>query len=438
MAMGGIYDQLGGGFARYSTDAQWKVPHFEKMLYDNGQLVSLYSKAYQLTKKPLYKEVVYESIGFVERELTDKKGGFYSSLDADSEGEEGKFYIWEKGEIEAILNNNASWFCELFEVKKTGNWEHGSNILLRKESMEKFAKKNDWTREALINKLDTCKTLLMQARDERIRPGLDNKVLTSWNALMLKGCTDAYLAFGDKHFLDLALKNGSFIEENMIAPDGRLWRNYNNGKANINAFLDDYALLIEAYIGLYEASMDNKWITLADKLAIYAIQHFYDPMSQMFFYTSDIDAPLIARKMELSDNVIPASNSSLAKGLFLLSVYLGKSNYYELSNNMLHNMLPQLEKSVPYYSNWLSLALHYIYPPFEVAIIGENASQKLLNINEEYWPNVCFLASKKDENMELLNNKYVEEKTMIYVCYNKACQLPVEEVKDAILQLKDL
>jgi len=288
MAMGGIYDHLGGGFARYSTDNEWIVPHFEKMLYDNGQLVSLYSKAYQLTFDPLYKSVVEETLEYIKREMTNSEGGFYSSLDADTEGEEGKFYVWKKPEIDSLLNdkNLSDIFCEYYQVHKKGNWEHGNNVIYRKKSDEEVAKDYGISTTDLQSKLKKAKTILFNAREKRTRPGLDDKVLTSWNALMLKGYVDAYKALGDEEYLATALKNANFLSKNMLQSDNRLNRNYKDGKSVINAFLDDYALLTDAFIGLYQVTFDEQWLNKAKDLTQYAVEHFYDDKSEMFFYTS--------------------------------------------------------------------------------------------------------------------------------------------------------
>ena len=276
----------------------------------------------------------------------------------------------------------------------------------------------------------------MGERDKRVRPGLDDKILTSWNALMLSGYADAYLAFGDKRFLDKALQNARFIKKHMVNDDFRLWRNHKNGKSNINAFLDDYSLSIEAFVKLYQASFDIEWLKLADGLAQYTIKHFYNPENELFFYTSDLDDPLIARKSELSDNVIPGSNSSLAKGLFWLSIYFDKPHYLGFAKNMLHNIFPSISRSAPYYSNWEMLALQFAFSPYEVAIVGKDAQQKLLEMNDSFLPNVCFLGGYKEDGLSLLENKLVKGRTMIYVCFNKSCQLPVEKVSEALKQLQ--
>jgi len=435
MALGGIYDQLGGGFARYSVDKEWKVPHFEKMLYDNSQLVSLYSKAYQLTKDPLYKKTVEETLEFIKREMTSSEGGFYSSLDADSEGEEGKFYVWQKSEIDSLIGDplKSEAFCDYFEVRKNGNWEK-TNILYRRASHENIARKHQLTEEALSTLISECKEILFTARSKRIRPGLDDKILTSWNALMLKAYLDAYQALGNQDYFESALKNARFLEQNMIQEDYRLNRNYKDGKSGINGFLDDYALSIQALIALYEVSFDESWLDKASGLADYAIAHFFDEESELFYYTSDIDPPLIARKKELTDNVIPGSNSSMARGLFYLGELLYKKKYLDLAKKALNNMAGSLESSQQpnFYSNWCQLYTHLAYPPYELVIIGENFEAMRKEMATYYLPNAVFLGGKEEGNLQLLENRLVEGETTIYVCQNKVCKLPVNTVEAAL------
>ncbi|MGB1205403.1 MAG: thioredoxin domain-containing protein [Chitinophagales bacterium] len=432
MAFGGIYDQLAGGFARYSTDAVWLVPHFEKMLYDNAQLVSLYSEAYQLEHKELYKNIVYETLAFVEREMTSNEAAFYSSLDADSEGEEGKFYVWTKQELDELLGNKAVVFNDYYNVSERGNWEEHKNIFHRKQTDEKIAKRHDISVADLQKTIAASKEILMKERKNRIRPGLDDKVLTSWNALMLKGYVDAYRAFGEKSFLDKAVKNADFIRKKCMQKDGRLNRNYKNGKSTINGFLDDYSLTIEAFIALYQATFDEKYLFEAKKMTDYAIAHFYDEKSGMFFYTSDLDKALIARKMELSDNVIVGSNSSMAKCLYYLSHYLYDKEYQAKTEQMLVNIKSQIGRNPAFYSNWIWLMLQFVQQPYEVAIVGKDFVEKRQALDQYFLPNVLFLGGKTEGKLPLLENKSVANRTMIYVCQQKACKFPTEEVKKAL------
>ncbi|MEX1241988.1 MAG: thioredoxin domain-containing protein, partial [Cyclobacteriaceae bacterium] len=364
MAKGGIYDQIGGGFARYSTDALWFAPHFEKMLYDNGQLVSLYAHAYKVTKDETYSRVINETLEFINREMTSPEGGFYASLNADSEGEEGKFYVWTKEEIEDVLNpKTAKLVTDYYQVKKSGNWEHDKNILYRKEGMNTFAKRNGLSVEEWEKMLYEADDKLLKERSKRIRPSTDDKILTSWNALMMKGYIEAFLALGNEDHLKSALKNARFLEENMIRKNGRLWRNYKDGEAGIEAFLDDYALLADAYVLLYQATLDVHWLNLARTITDYAVIHFRDKKSGMFYYTSDQSEKLIARKMEVTDNVIPASNSVIANVLFRLGEYYYHQPYIQMSKTMLNHVVEDIPQGGPYYANWAMLMGLMAYEP---------------------------------------------------------------------------
>ncbi|MBA3972098.1 MAG: thioredoxin domain-containing protein, partial [Bacteroidetes bacterium] len=437
MADGGIYDQIGGGFSRYSTDAYWKVPHFEKMLYDNAQLVSLYSSAYQLTGKPLYKSIVYETLEFIERELTYPEGAFYSSLDADSEGEEGKFYVWKKDELQNVLGNDAPLIMDYYNVTDKGNWENRNSILFKTSSDKKIAENYKITEAELSRRISSAKKIMLKERSKKIRPALDDKILTSWNALMLKGYVDAYRVFDEQKFLDVALKNGAFILKNIKKPDNRLDRNFKNGKSSINGFLDDYAFTIEGFIALYQATFDEKWLEEAQQLSAYTITHFYDSKAGMFYYTSDIDTKLIARKMEITDNVIPAANSVMAKNLFVLGHYFYNDDYINKSKKMLENVKQDALKGGPYYANWDILMSWFVSEPYDVAIVGKDFASKRKEFDRYYLPNV-FLSGGKDEGkLSLLEGKFIPEQTTIYVCQNKTCKMPVTEVNKAILLLKN-
>ena len=437
MAAGGIYDQIGGGFARYSTDDIWKAPHFEKMLYDNGQLVSLYASAYQLTKNPRYREVVEETLEFTKRELTSKEGGFYSSLDADSEGEEGKFYVWKLEELEEALGSKAELIAAYYNATEKGNWEHKNNILLCSDNVEKLCKKFDLSEDELQKEVQKAKNTLMKARSKRVRPGLDDKVLTSWNGLMLKGYVDAYRYLGIEDYLETALTNAQFLLDEMKEQDHRLHRNYKNGKASINGFLDDYAFAASAFIALYQATFDEQWLMEARHLCRYAVEHFYDERSGMFFYTSKLDPALIARKMEVSDNVIPAANSEMAKNLFVLGQYFYQETYVEMARKMLNNVKEQTFKGNTYYANWDLLMLWLIDEPYQVAIVGKDYEAKRKELDQHYLPNAFLMGGATEGTLPLLENKLQKGSTTIYVCRNKACKLPTTDVGEALKQLAD-
>lgn len=437
MAYGGIYDHLQGGFARYSTDADWHVPHFEKMLYDNSQLVSLYTHAYQQTKNPLYKKTVYETLEFVKHELTSAEGAFYSSLDADSDGEEGKYYVWTKAEIEKALGADADVFSIYYNITEEGNWEHGKNILLRHEPDESIAKKLGLMVNELTTKIDAGKEKLMKVRNNRVKPGLDDKIISSWNALMITGYVDAYRAFGDDSFLNTAIANAKFLLKHAIAKNGEMTRNYKNGKSTIHALLDDYAFTITAFINLYQATFDESWLQEANTLTAYTIEHFFDEKSRMFFYTQNQYANLISRKMEIADNVIPSSNSQMAKNLFLLGHFFYNEDYIGKAKQMLINVEEDVEKNIYFYTNWGILQALFSKPLYEVAITGNDCISKLKEFDQHYLPQTIYLGSKEQSRLTLLKNKLIAGQTTIYVCLDKTCKLPVTEVSKALMQISN-
>ncbi len=427
MLAGGIYDQIGGGFARYSVDAEWTIPHFEKMLYDNAQLVSLYSAAFQITKNPSYSTAVYDTVAFIQREMTAPGGGFYSALDADSEGVEGKFYVWTYDELKTIVGQDFGDFAKYYDITSEGNFEHGY-INLRRLSL-------DIPNESQQAKVRSWATKLMAVRNGRIRPGLDDKILTSWNALMLKGLLDAYNAFSDDSFLELALSNASFIKKYCIKPDNSLHRSHKEGRSTINGFLDDYSFTIEAFIALYQATFDEQWLTTARDLADHVIQHFYSSEKGVFFYTSITDDPLIARKTETTDNVIPSSNSSMAKALYLLGHLLDQESYLRIARQQTLNLKENALKHTAFYANWAMQTDAFIFEPYEVAICGDKALDIRKAIAKDYRPDAIVLGSAKESSLPLLQGKTQASDTWIYVCRNKTCQLPVRTVQEAKKQM---
>jgi uncharacterized protein YyaL (SSP411 family) len=440
MANGGIYDQIGGGFARYSVDDRWHVPHFEKMLYDNAQLVSLYANAYQLTQKESYKAVIIETLDFVDRELTQEEGAFYSSLDADSktkdgELEEGAFYVWTKEELQTELESDFEMFKAYYNINATGKWEKNNYILYKTKTNSEFLKTYSISEEDLNTKILDWKTKLFKVRSKRHRPRTDDKVLTSWNALMLKSYVDAYRVLGDKKYLDKAIKNAEFIKEKQINEDGSLFHNYKNGKSSITGFSEDYAQTISAYISLYQVTLNEKWLHTANTLMKYNIAHFLDNESGMFYFTSDAETNLITRKIEVLDNVIPSSNSVLAESLFKLSHYYSNNEHKDMAKQMLSNMNNQFEKAPSGYSNWLSLYLNYSNPYYEVAISGTDALEKLSEVNRYYLPNILIAGATTESKLPIMDSRFIEDDTYIYVCVNGACKLPVDSTKEAVGQL---
>ncbi|GAA3556558.1 thioredoxin domain-containing protein [Snuella lapsa] len=442
MAYGGVFDHVGGGFSRYSVDRIWHVPHFEKMLYDNGQLVSLYADAYLITKNELYKDIVAQTLDYVKEEMTTKNGAFYSSLDADShnaegELEEGAFYVWQKEELKMLLKDDFDMFSDYYNINPYGLWEHENYVLIRKEDNASFAKKHNVTIESLREKINTWKAILSKERNKRDRPRLDDKTLTSWNAIMLKGYIDAYRVFKTTDYLQAAEQSANFIVNNQLREDGGLNHSYKDGKSTINGYLEDYATTIDAFIALYENTLDETWLTTARDLANYAFDHFYDDNSKMFFFTSNSDASLVSRSIEYRDNVIPASNSIMAENLFKLAHYFDNAHFSKTAMTMLNNVKPEMQEYPSGYSNWFDLMLNYAAPYYEVAIVGEDAKQKIAELNSNYVPNKLIAGSLKDNNLPLLANRYNPQATLIYVCVNKACKIPVQEVDRALKFLKE-
>jgi len=440
ISFGGVYDHIGGGFSRYATDAKWHIPHFEKMLYDNAQLVSLYSDAYLATQNPWFKTIVYETLEFISKELTNKEGAFYSSLDADSttetgELEEGAFYIWTQKELSDLLGSDYKLFSEYYNINSYGHWEKDKYVLIRKDDHKTFLKNQSITNKDLTKKIKQWKNILLAAKEKRAKPRLDDKILTSWNALMLKGYLDAYRVFGDQQFLEAAIRNAQFIKEKQLQPDNSLFHNYKEGKSSINGYLEDYASVIQSFIHLYQATFDPQWLTISEKLSRYTFTHFYDNEKGLFYFTSNLDPELISKTIESTDNVIPASNSIMAKNLFLLYHYTDNKKYLETSKQMLHNILPQIEQYPSGFSNWLDLMLNYTDKYYEIVVIGPELQSKIKKINAVYIPNKLMAGSNTSSNSPLLINRYVDGKTLIYICVDNVCKYPFEDTNQVIKEI---
>ena len=437
MAFGGVYDQVGGGFSRYSIDDKWHIPHFEKMLYDNAQLISLYSDAYKLTKNRLYKNVVYETIGFINSELKDSSGGYYSSLDADSKTdenvlEEGVFYVWTKEELIKVLKEKFTLFSDYYNINEFGYWEDNKYVLIRNQKGVEIASKYNISEDELNQLIQSCKSELIKVRNKRIKPRLDDKILSSWNGLMIKGFADSYKAFNEPDFLDAAVKNGEFIVKNLLQKDGQLLRNYKNNKGYINGYLEDYSAVISGFIALHEITLDDKWLKYSKKITDYVYNHFYNEETKMFYFTSDLDEKLLSRTVNFRDNVIPSSNSMMANNLFLLSHYFDNEYYLETAKSMLNNISPEFDLYPDGFSNWLDLMLKLSDSFYEVALVGENALIKASEINKNFKPNKLIIGSLTESDLPLLKNRYVNGDTFIYVCVKKACRLPVKTSEEAL------
>ncbi|HMK06636.1 MAG TPA: thioredoxin domain-containing protein, partial [Flavobacterium sp.] len=428
MAYGGLFDTLDGGFSRYSVDMKWHVPHFEKMLYDNGQLVSLYADAYKRTQNPLYKEAIEKTLNFVSKEWLTSEGAFYSALDADSLNEkqhleEGAFYVWTKTELQDLLKDDFELFSIVFNINEFGYWEDDNYVLIQNQSLETISKESNIALFELQSKKKSWEAILYSAREKRSKPRLDDKCLTSWNAIMLKGFVDAYKALQNENYLKIALQNAHFIGNKQWSPEGNLWHSHKDGKSTINGFLEDYALVIDAFLALYEITFDEQWLQHSKQLADYCLEHFYDSNSGFFAFTSNIDDALITRHFETEDNVIPASNSVMAENFYRLAIYFNHPYYEKISSKMIHHIVPTVDYPSAF-SNWLNSFLNFSDNSKELAICGSGAIQYASKINTQYLPNIIMAGCEKQSGLPFLENRFDESKTLFYVCRNKTCDIP--------------
>ncbi|MES2380880.1 MAG: thioredoxin domain-containing protein [Bacteroidota bacterium] len=425
MANGGIFDQIAGGFARYSTDVYWKAPHFEKMLYDNGQLMGLYAEAYQLTHNELYRDVVYKTHHFISYELTHATGLFYSALDADSEGVEGKYYIWTKTELQQLLGDKEPLFSLYYSVDAYGNWEHGANILYKTRSAEELEQLTGKDIAAIEATIQQCNIILVQERNKRVKPGLDDKIITSWNALMVSGYCQAYKAFNDVAFYNAAHKAiDGLLDELWV--DKTLYRIYKNGKISIPAFAEDYACLCKAFIDFYQISFDEKYLHKANELMQLSIACFYDETQQLFYFKSNTDKALVARKLDLNDDVIPSANSTFAHCLQALAYYFDNTEYEKMLQQMLLLVQSKFAKSTSGYTNWMQVCLNQLQGVKQIVVAGADARDVIKQLQQPYRPHTLFAIATAESTIPLVQDKpLVADKTAIYVCTDKTCALPV-------------
>ncbi len=432
IAMGGIYDHIGGGFSRYSVDSEWHVPHFEKMLYDNGQLLSLYANAYKLTGNVRYLQVMQETAQWLEREMLEDKGGFYAGMDADSEGEEGKYYVWSQDEIDALAGDDQALISEYYNISKSGNWE-GKNVLRTLTPLDAFCQKNGLQQDQFSETLSTFKSTALAERQKRIKPGLDTKIISGWNGLTLTGLLDAYQATSDEHFLKLAKNNAQFLLKEMINKDGSLKRTYGS---TIPGFLEDYSAMIQAFVKYYETLFDEQYLQAARQLADYALDQFYDQDEKLFYFTGDQSETLIARKKEIFDNVIPSSNSIMAENLLKLGTLFDEKSYQETALLMFEQVTGLLSNNPEYLSNWNKVALNYLGQNAEVVIIGNQFDDFGGIISQTFIPDMILMGAKENSDLPLFEYKFTQEgKTTVYVCYNKSCKQPVTDPELAVKQL---
>ncbi len=433
MALGGIYDQLGGGFHRYAVDAIWLVPHFEKMLYDNAQLVRVYLHAYQVTGNDAYKTIVVETLEYVRREMLDADGGFYSSQDADSEGEEGKFFVWTPDEIENVLgNSDGHAFCAAYDISAGGNFEgHSIPNLRSKQSLA----------PARNTAFDEPRRKLFEHREHRIKPGRDEKVLTAWNGLMLAAFADAAAVLGSDEYLATAMRNADFILAE-LQHDGRLLRTWKQGRAKLNGYLEDYANVIDGLIVLYQASGEIRYLTEARRLADTMITEFWDEEGGGFFFTSHDHEELVVRNKDFYDNATPSGNSAAADVLLRISRFTGDDKYEKFAAATLRIIASQLRQYPQGFGRALSAMEFYLAETKEVVIVGSSNSDLVREVLMAYLPNAVTAHSQVPEDQAAViplfaGREVVDGRPTAYVCANFVCQRPVTtvaEIRELILR----
>ena len=437
MIDGGIYDQIGGGFARYSTDAEWLVPHFEKMLYDNALLISIISEAYQLTGNKRYEEIIEETIEFIQREMLHHEGGFYAALDADSEGKEGKFYVWKYEEVKGLLKDNANIFCEFFDIKPGGNWE-GENIPWRKKTEEVFCNEKNISLEKLKEVILKGKKILLEKRDQRIRPQTDDKILLGWNALMNTALCKAYAATGNESFRQLAIDNMQFLlskfSKNNSAEYFHTWK---NDIAKQPAFLDDYAFLIHALVQLQEITANTYYLEKAKALTEYVIENFSDTKTDFFFYTTMKQEDIVVRKKEVYDGAQPSGNAVMADIMHHLGLYFDKPEWREKTIRMINSLGNAIVRYPTSFGVWANILIELTIGTNEIAIISANSQYILSQVLKEYIPNKIIMATTgKSNSFPLLSGKENDKEITLYLCRNYTCEIPVSSVTELMALIR--
>ncbi len=437
MLQGGIYDHLGGGMARYSTDYEWLAPHFEKMLYDNALLINVLCDAFQVTKDPAYEKAIKQTIGFITNEFSNGQGGFFSALDADSEGEEGKYYVWRKTEVEEILGPDTEIFCDFFNISETGNWE-GSNILRILKKPGDFAVENGLGIDEFDSKITACKQLLLLKRNERVKPQLDDKVLLGWNALMITALCKAGAALGESQYIALAEKCFQFLAGNMLKnKEGiEFLHTCKNGKAAYPAFLDDYAFLIQSCIYLQETTSNSNYLVWAQRLVDHVTSNFAEPRTGYFFFTGVDQEDVIVRKKEVHDGATPSGNSMMADNLFYLSIIFDRQDLHQIAVKALDALNDAIVNYPTSFATWATLIMRKLYGIKEIVIAGNEFEGGRDMLLRSYLPNkIVQCAAAENVLFPLLKGKNFNAGIAVYLCKNHECLAPVHSVEDLYVQL---
>jgi uncharacterized protein YyaL (SSP411 family) len=425
MIQGGLYDHLGGGFARYSTDAQWQAPHFEKMLYDNALLIGVMAEAYQITQKDIYASIIKQTVSFLKRELSNQQGAYYAALDADSEGVEGKFYTWSYDEIEKLVDPSLfTEFCNYYQVTQNGNWEH-TNILWTTEALEK-----SFT-PAFVN----AKNILFNHRSKRIRPALDYKIILSWNCLLITALCKAYAAIGDDEYKQAAIDAIVWVENNFSESDQEyLFHTNTNGVKKSFAFLDDYGALIQSYIHLQEITGDTQYLHKAEKWMGYVQAHFLDEEGVFFYYTAQYQTDVIVRQKDTYDGAQPSGNALICISLYYLGHVFDRANWISQSEQMIHQMRKLIIQYPSSFSYWGQSFSWMAADAIELVAIGPKVHNSLKKVLSPFQPHkILVFSAKEDPSLASTIGKYSPD-NQYYICVNKTC-LPANEVLNDILAL---
>jgi len=434
MGKGGIFDQIGGGFHRYSTDAKWLVPHFEKMLYDNALIPINFIEAYQITKDPFYLEVLKKTLDFVSREMTSPEGGFYSAYDADSEGEEGKFYVWSKKEIKDILGDDSELFCLFYDVTEGGNWE-GKNILCNNINLSTVAFNFGISESKVVQILSDCSQKLLSERSKRTLPGLDDKILTSWNSLMTTAFAKGYGVTGDENYLKLARNAVEFIKKNLFV-DGKLLRTHKNGVSKINGYLEDYAYFANALLDIFEILPEPKYLELATSLGQYMIDHFWDEKTNSFFMTSDIHESLIIRPKSNYDLSLPSGNSVSCFVLFRLFHLTNQSDFLEISRKIMESQAQFAAENPFGFGYLLNVIYASLQKPLEITILNKSNKEIVEFLTKSFIPESIMVFISDQNQIDSLSKfpffegKKFESNTSVFVCRDFTCSLPLHSINE--------
>lgn len=432
MIEGGLYDHIEGGFFSAAAGKNWTPIDFSKTLANNAQLISLYSEAYQQTKDPYYKDVVYETLEFLEKRLLSPSGAFYAGLQGHV-GHSDNFYTWTKTEVEREIQNQlyAKVFCDYFNISNSG----AKNNLFKTKSIDEMLRTYGLSKNEFNSMIASSKQKLLKARNRKVNPVVDEQIITAWNALMLRGYVDAYRAFGNYLFLERANNLANFLAQRMHEGEN-LAHCMLDGKVVSQGFLDDYAYSIEAFIEFYQATFDEKWLYHAKTFGSEAVKYFYNVETEMFLYTSVLEKPFLknVRFPDEEDQLVPSANSSIARGMYVLSLYFGSEKQGNIAKNMMLNMIVNIEKTKNslLYANWYTLYNYFVIEPFEVTIVGNDYEKLRSQLDDKFLPNVLLLGGKDEGTLEAVQGKLIEGETMIYVCKNKVCKMPTNQVSEAL------